>query len=208
MVLELCAYGSLSDVLRGSQSGRIPFHLSERDQIFLALGCARYVSWVAVGSHSCVTPEGLPHFTLSLRKLFTGTSSPSTSSVPPPLSLSLSLCLFPPLTLSSPVDSQFNAKLADLELGVPTFGSDKEQPFSGPTVDDFLVNWVAPEVLRGEPFSQASDVYSLSLVFHEILTRLIPYEDLPTIRETARSTIKDLVQYPFPPSPLLSSMEA
>jgi hypothetical protein len=116
--------------------------------------------------------------------------------------------LFPPLTLSSPVDSQFNAKLADLELGVPTFGSDKEQPFSGPTVDDFLVNWVAPEVLRGEPFSQASDVYSLSLVFHEILTRLIPYEDLPTIRETARSTIKDLVQYPFPPSPLLSSMEA
>lgn len=41
MVLELCAYGSLSDILRGSDSGRIPFYLSERDQLFLALGCAR-----------------------------------------------------------------------------------------------------------------------------------------------------------------------
>jgi hypothetical protein len=43
MVLELCAYGSLSDVLRGSGSGRVAFHLSERDQVFLALGCARSV---------------------------------------------------------------------------------------------------------------------------------------------------------------------
>jgi hypothetical protein len=91
------------------------------------------------------------------------------------------------------VDSQFNAKLADLELGVPTFESGEEHPFDGLTVDDFLVNWIAPEALRGETFSQASDVYSLSLVFYEILTRLIPYEDLPAIRETARSTIKDMV---------------
>ena len=95
------------------------------------------------------------------------------------------------------VDSQFNAKLADLELGVPNFGPEQDQP-SGPTIDDFLVNWVAPEALMGEPFSQASDVYSLSLVFYEILTRLIPYEDLPTMRETARTTIKDLVKHPFP----------
>lgn len=44
MVLELCTYGSLSDILRGSDSGsgKIPFQLTERDQIFLALGCARF----------------------------------------------------------------------------------------------------------------------------------------------------------------------
>jgi serine/threonine protein kinase len=80
--------------------------------------------------------------------------------------------------------------LADLELGVP---SSFPQGSDGLTVDDFLVNWIAPEVLRGELFSQASDVYSLSLVFHEILTRAIPYEDIPAIRETPRETIKDLV---------------
>ena len=44
MVLELCMYGSLSDILRGSESDprKKPFHLTERDQIFLALGCAKY----------------------------------------------------------------------------------------------------------------------------------------------------------------------
>lgn len=83
-------------------------------------------------------------------------------------------------------------------MGVPNFGPEKDQPLQGLTVDDFLVNWVAPEALMGEPFSQASDVYSLSLVFYEILTRLIPYEELPTMRENARTTIKDLVKLPFP----------
>ncbi len=63
-----------------------------------------------------------------------------------------------------------------------------------PTIDDFLVNWIAPEVLRGESFSQASDIYSLSLVFHEILTRLVPYDDLPLMRQTPRDTIIDMVR--------------
>jgi hypothetical protein len=45
------------------------------------------------------------------------------------------------------VDSQFNAKLADLELGITTMIiNDDEEDEDAPTVDDFLVNWVAPEV--------------------------------------------------------------
>jgi hypothetical protein len=43
------------------------------------------------------------------------------------------------------VDAQFNAKLADLELGIHSV-SDKIEHEDAPTVDDFLVNWVAPEV--------------------------------------------------------------
>lgn len=50
------------------------------------------------------------------------------------------------------MDSQFNTKLADLELGVPSYktdqGNSSEPSYrsNGPTIDDFLVNWVAPEV--------------------------------------------------------------
>jgi serine/threonine protein kinase len=43
IVLELCAYGSLSDVLRGDPTGvvKYPLSLSNPDRIYLALGCVR-----------------------------------------------------------------------------------------------------------------------------------------------------------------------
>lgn len=45
LVLEICEYGSLSDVLRGGDGtagqGRSPLNLSYSDRMFLALGCAR-----------------------------------------------------------------------------------------------------------------------------------------------------------------------
>jgi len=46
IVLELCSFGSLADVLRGDGEGqeRIPLQLSWKDRIFLALGCARGVA--------------------------------------------------------------------------------------------------------------------------------------------------------------------
>jgi len=37
-------------------------------------------------------------------------------------------------------------------------------------------NWAAPEVLRGEQPSEASDVYSFGLVIYEMLTGNVPYE--------------------------------
>ena len=42
-VLELCAYGSLSDVLRGDDGPLVkhPLSLSMADRMYLALGCAR-----------------------------------------------------------------------------------------------------------------------------------------------------------------------
>lgn len=42
IVLEICEFGSLSDVLRGSQM-RLPLRLSLADRMYLALGCARGV---------------------------------------------------------------------------------------------------------------------------------------------------------------------
>jgi serine/threonine protein kinase len=43
LILELCAYGSLSDVLRGSNAhgvNRLPLKLLLADRMHLALGCA------------------------------------------------------------------------------------------------------------------------------------------------------------------------
>jgi hypothetical protein len=48
LILELCSFGSLSDLIRGygfdwSASHRSPLRLSYSDVLYLALGCARYV---------------------------------------------------------------------------------------------------------------------------------------------------------------------
>ena len=40
------------------------------------------------------------------------------------------------------------------------------------------VNYAAPEVIRGAPPSEASDVYSFSVLVWEIYTRKVPWKDL------------------------------
>lgn len=39
-------------------------------------------------------------------------------------------------------------------------------------------HWIAPEVLRGEEFSQAADVYSFGVILWEMIHRKIPFQDL------------------------------
>ena len=54
IVLERCDYGSLSDVIRGSESMNAsipPLPLSRADRMFLALGCARGLE--ALHNFSC-----------------------------------------------------------------------------------------------------------------------------------------------------------
>lgn len=77
------------------------------------------------------------------------------------------------------VDHQLNAKLADLELG-----SNTDDMFEIKNIDDnslfdcdFLANWIAPEVLQNSPYTQASDIYAMSLVFWEIFSKEIPYSE-------------------------------
>jgi serine/threonine protein kinase len=35
--------------------------------------------------------------------------------------------------------------------------------------------YVAPEVLRNQPYTQASDIYSLGMIMYELMTGLPPY---------------------------------
>mmetsp|Transcript_3268 Transcript_3268/g.5093 ORF Transcript_3268/g.5093 Transcript_3268/m.5093 type:complete len:918 (-) Transcript_3268:180-2933(-) len=148
MVLELCAFGSLSEVLRGGE-GKVPLLLSLPDRLFLALGCTR-----GVAALHRLGPHAMHRDIKSFNFL---------------------------------VDEHMNAKLADLELGLcSTIGGSENNADEYVFGDDFLVNWAPPEVLRGEPYSQSSDIYSLSLVLWEIMTGLIPYNDITGGRKSNR----------------------
>lgn len=69
------------------------------------------------------------------------------------------------------VDANLTAKIADLELG-----GEKSDVDAGK--NEVNRCWLAPEILRGEEPTQASDVYSLSLVLWEIFSAQIPFENM------------------------------
>jgi hypothetical protein len=74
------------------------------------------------------------------------------------------------------VDDQLNAKLADLELGFDDDDDTKsKQDNEALFQEDFLFNWLAPEVLQSTIYTQASDIYSLSLVLWEIMSGEFPF---------------------------------
>jgi hypothetical protein len=76
------------------------------------------------------------------------------------------------------VDHQLNAKLADLELGANSeYGQFEIRNIDDNALfdSDFLANWIAPEVLQQAPYTQASDIYAMALVFWEIFSKEIPY---------------------------------
>lgn len=69
------------------------------------------------------------------------------------------------------VDGQLNAKICDLELGgVKNHGLDIHK-------DGILCTWQAPEVMRSQPATQASDIYSLGLVLWELVSGKVPFAE-------------------------------
>lgn len=155
LILEVCHFGSLSDIIRGRgydwnpncRSPR-PMTLCHTDRIYLALGCARGLAAIhAYDDHLC--HRDIKSFNFL-------------------------------------VDYQFNVKIADLELGganVVNYKSGRKPSKSGIgtgeglLVEDLLANWMAPELLKGQTHCQLSDVYSLGLVFWEIISLALPFED-------------------------------
>jgi len=43
------------------------------------------------------------------------------------------------------------------------------------------LNWLPPEVIRGEAYTFSSDIYSYGMILYEILTHKVPYEDYSQI---------------------------
>ena len=62
--------------------------------------------------------------------------------------------------------------ITDLGLCRPAGETDKSKIYG-------VLPYIAPEVLCGKPYTQASDIYSLGIIAYEILTGLPVYHDIP-----------------------------
>lgn len=199
ILLELCKYGSLGDVIRGKESHIVRnneavvvvsgmLHLSWCDLMHLALGCAKGIA--ALHRYQGVCHRDIKSFNFL-------------------------------------VDGQLTAKVADLELGVGKSlvkgyrkqqrkeqeevewnrlkewcccGEPELEMERGSEVDkdtetvresnnskrtsvmaahtnaeDILANWAPPEFIMNSTYTQASDIYSLGLVFWEIVGGDLPF---------------------------------
>jgi len=61
--------------------------------------------------------------------------------------------------------------ITDLGLCKPVNEASQEEKIFG------VMPYVAPEVLQGQPYTQASDIYSFGMVAYEMLSGLPPYYD-------------------------------
>ena len=66
-------------------------------------------------------------------------------------------------------DNEYNCHITDLGLSKPIDEKESENTIYG------LMPYMAPEVLKGEPYTQKSDIYSLGIIMYEVLTCLLPY---------------------------------
>ncbi|CFW93402.1 putative Non-specific protein-tyrosine kinase [endosymbiont DhMRE of Dentiscutata heterogama] len=68
--------------------------------------------------------------------------------------------------------NNLNSSIADLGLSKPAnFQPEKSQIFG-------VLPYIAPEVLQGKPYTQASDIYSFGIVAYELLAQAYPYPEL------------------------------
>lgn len=79
------------------------------------------------------------------------------------------------------IDSTWNVKLCDFGLSRVKYKSDKKR-FLNQRVG--TPHWMAPEILRGEKYDEAADVYSFGMILWELVTGEIPYH---------RSQIRDII---------------
>lgn len=155
LVLELCHYGSLADILHISNANGY-LSLSTQDKLFLALGCIGGVN--AIHQFQSKTVRRMVHRDIK--------------------------------SFNFLIDRQLNVKLADLELGnqdlvTPIDERDVYEEIS----KDILINWCPPEILsRRSNYSQASDIYSLSLVLWEIFSGVIPFETSDASKQKSNHT--------------------
>jgi serine/threonine protein kinase len=71
----------------------------------------------------------------------------------------------------------------ELNVKIGDFGLSKlkclKNPFSGRIG---TTHWMAPEVLRGEVYTDSADVYSFGSILWEMLNREIPFRNLSSVQ--------------------------
>ncbi|CAD8174233.1 unnamed protein product [Paramecium octaurelia] len=73
------------------------------------------------------------------------------------------------------IDQNWNVKLCDFGLSKINKKIDHKVN-KGARIG--TPNWMAPEIMRGEPYQEKSDIYSFGMILWEIITQQIPYEGL------------------------------
>jgi len=68
------------------------------------------------------------------------------------------------------VSNRDNCHITDLGLAKPVNETDDSKVFG-------VMPYVAPEVLQGQPYTQAADIYSLSMIMYELFTGIPPYAE-------------------------------
>lgn len=81
------------------------------------------------------------------------------------------------------------------DFGISAFDDDKTHTGSGA----WTLHYVAPEVFDGAPFSQVSDVYSLSATLYTALAGHRPFDDPAGSQSSEAAVIKRLLQDDPPP---------
>lgn len=61
-----------------------------------------------------------------------------------------------------------------LDFGLATLIEQTDEPAAG------TLDWMSPEQARGEPTGPATDLYSLGLILHRLLSGRLPYPDVPS----------------------------
>jgi len=73
------------------------------------------------------------------------------------------------------------------------------------------IRWMAPESLRNKIYSTKSDVYSYGCVLIELITRDVPFADIPQAFDVAMSVVRDGATPPIPentPPPLVDLIKS
>jgi len=65
--------------------------------------------------------------------------------------------------------------------------------------------WMAPEVLRNDPYDHKADVYSFGIVLWEMATREVPYDGLNPMQVGMKVLLEDI--RPLLPSYVLASFQ-
>ncbi|CEL93395.1 unnamed protein product [Vitrella brassicaformis CCMP3155] len=85
------------------------------------------------------------------------------------------------------VSNNWDIKICDFGLSSPLRDYDRKFHMTCPKMLGAVGthHWMAPEVLRGDEFTQAADVYSFGMILWEMVCRQIPHHGLTQVQITA-----------------------
>ncbi|XP_043574840.1 inactive serine/threonine-protein kinase TEX14-like [Chiloscyllium plagiosum] len=107
------------------------------------------------------------------------------------------------------------AKLSNFEFMIESIDGGTHSNLSQFPIPSQFYNWLAPEIIRGKPATFKSDVYSICTLIQELLTDIVPWEDLDgfavkeliaagrylTVDEQVPKPYYDIVQTGIQPKP-------